>query len=151
MPTTMRWGKWILIVLAGAFAVMQLIPYGRDHANPNVVQEPVWDSPTTRELAVRACYDCHSNETAWPWYSNVAPVSWLVQRHVTEGREELNFSEWNRSQEGDEAAETIVDGSMPLPSYLLTHPRARLDAAELKALVDGLTATFGPHDGKASR
>jgi hypothetical protein len=146
-----RWGKWALIVVVGLVIAIQFVPYGRDHVNPGVVVEPAWDSPATRELAVRACYDCHSNETVWPWYSNVAPVSWLVQQHVTEGREELNFSEWRRSQEGDEAAETILEGSMPLRSYLLTHPSARLNAVELGALVDGLDATFGAHGGRASR
>ena len=62
--------------------------------NPPVKAEPAWDSAETRALAKRACFDCHSNETVWPIYSRVAPVSWLVTRHVVEGREKLNFSEW---------------------------------------------------------
>ncbi len=78
----------------GLFLLIQAVPYGRNHANSPNRTEPTWDSPTTRQLAVRACYDCHSNETIWPWYSNVAPVSWLVQRDVEEGRDEVNFSEW---------------------------------------------------------
>ena len=69
-------------VLVGLFVVMQAVPYGRDHTNPPVIVEPAWDSPRTRELAVRACFDCHSNETKWPSYSHVAPLSWVVQRHV---------------------------------------------------------------------
>ena len=64
------------------FLVAQLIPFGRSHTNPVVVKEPTWDSPTTRDLAKRACFDCHSNETVWPWYTNIAPVSWLTQRDV---------------------------------------------------------------------
>ena len=139
----MRWVKWGLAAFLGGLLVIQLIPYGRDHVNPPVVAEPTWVSVQTRELAVRACYDCHSNETVWPWYSNVAPVSWLVQRDVDEGREELNFSEWNRPQEGDESAETVREGSMPPRSYLLTHPDARLTDVQLTALADGLAATFG--------
>lgn len=139
----MRWVKWGLVVIAGGLLVVQLVPYGRDHDNPPVVAEPSWDSTQTRELAVRACFDCHSNETEWPWYSNVAPISWLVQRDVEEGREELNYSEWNRAQEGEESAETVREGSMPLRSYLLTHPEARLTDAELTALANGLAATFG--------
>lgn len=123
--------------------MIQFVPYGRDHANPPVVEEPTWDSAQTRNLAVAACFDCHSNETRWPWYSNVAPISWLLQRDVDEGREELNFSEWHTEQESDEAAETIRDGSMPPWQYTLTHPEARLSDADLEALEAGLAATFG--------
>jgi hypothetical protein len=104
-----------LPVLLAGFLVLQLVPYGRDHSNPPVIAEPLWDSPDTRELSVRACFDCHSNETEWAWYSNVAPLSWLIQSHVDEGREELNFSESQLDQEGEEAAETVRDGSMPYP------------------------------------
>jgi mono/diheme cytochrome c family protein len=139
----MRLVKWVLVALLGGLLVIQLIPYGRDHDNPPVAAEPSWDSSQTRELAVRACFDCHSNQTVWPWYSNVAPISWLVQRDVDEGRDELNYSEWDRDQEGEESAETVRDGSMPPNSYLLTHPDARLTDAELALLADGLAATFG--------
>ncbi len=139
----MRWVKWGLAALLGGMLVIQLVPYGRSHDNPPVVAEPSWDSAQTRELTVRACFDCHSNETVWPWYSNIAPVSWLVQRDVDEGREGLNFSEWNRSQDGEESAETVRDASMPPRSYLLTHPEARLSDTQLAALADGLEATFG--------
>ena len=75
-----------------AFVAIQLVPYGRDHDNPAVIAEPNWDSPQTRDLFMTACGDCHSYETEWPWYSNIAPVSWLVQHDVEEGREKLNFS-----------------------------------------------------------
>jgi hypothetical protein len=135
-----------LAALLGGLVVIQLVPYGRDHDNPPVVAEPLWDSAQTRELAVLACFDCHSNETVWPWYPNVAPVSWPVQRDVDQGREHLNYSEWNRRQEGEEPAETVRDGSMPPRSYLLTHP-ARLTDPELAALADGLVATFGGEGG----
>ena len=67
----------VVAVLAGLFLAIQFVPYGRDHSNPPVIGEPTWNSPETRALAVRACFDCHSNETVWPWYSNIAPVSWL--------------------------------------------------------------------------
>lgn len=139
----MRWVTLGLATLLGGLLLIQVVLYGRDHDNPPVVAEPSWDSPQTRELTVRACFDCHSNETVWPWYSNVAPVSWLVQRDVDEGREELNYSEWNSSQEGEESAETVREGSMPPSSYLLTHPEARLTDAELATLANGLAATFG--------
>ena len=138
-----RRGAVLLIVL---FIAIQFVPYGRDHSNPPVVAEPIWDSPRTRELAVRACFDCHSNETKLAWHSNVAPVSWLVQSHVDEGRGELNFSEWHLDQEGDDAAETVRDGSMPTREYLWTHPDARLTDEELEALNAGFIATLGDGD-----
>ncbi|MBK9383713.1 MAG: heme-binding domain-containing protein [Planctomycetes bacterium] len=130
--------------MLGLLAFAQLVPYGRAHTNPPVVREPRWDSPRTRELAVRACFDCHSNETRWPWYSNVAPVSWLVQRDVDEGRAALNFSRFDQSQkEAHESAEAVLEGEMPPWFYLPTHPEARLTADEQAELVRGLRATFG--------
>ena len=134
-------GSMIAVVVIGV--VIQFVPYGRDHTNPPVVEEPAWDSAQTRDLAVAACFDCHSNETEWPWYSKIAPISWLLQRDVDEGREDLNFSEWQLDQEGDEAAETVRDGSMPPWQYTLTHPEARLSEADLATLEAGLAATFG--------
>jgi hypothetical protein len=114
-----------------------------------VTKEPAWDSPRTRELAVRACFDCHSNETKWPWYASVAPISWRVQDHVDEGREKLNFSEWDRPQEeAEEAAEVVAEGEMPLWDYLLVHAEARLTADEKRALADGLAATLGEGEGE---
>lgn len=136
--------KYVLIGSLGLAAAIQLVPYGRDHTNPPVTQEVQWDSATTRDLAKRACYDCHSNETQWPWYSHVAPVSWLVQRDVDEGREKLNFSEWDKPQkEAHEAAEAVREGEMPMWIYLPTHPEARLTDAEKQALITGLEATMG--------
>jgi hypothetical protein len=135
----------ILGLLLAGFFLLQLIPYGRSHSNPPVLAEPSWDSAETRGLAQRACYDCHSNETVWPWYSHIAPVSWLVQNHVDEGREYLNFSEWGQGhregEEGDEMAEVIYDGEMPVRSYLITHSEARLGEAEKKMLAEGLMIT----------
>jgi mono/diheme cytochrome c family protein len=132
-----------LIVIVVILAGIQLVPYGRAHTTPPVQAEPAWNSQQTRALAARACYDCHSNQTRWPWYSHVAPASWLVQKHVDDGRAKLNFSEWNRPQEGAESAEAVQEGEMPLRSYLLAHPEARLSPGEFQALVQGLAATFG--------
>jgi hypothetical protein len=109
-----------------------------------VVQEPAWSSPRTRELAKRACFNCHSNETTWPGYSNVAPMSWVLQRDVEMGRTVLNFSEWNRPQElSNEAAATVLRREMPPRSYKLMHPGARLTDREIEELARGLDATFG--------
>jgi hypothetical protein len=93
----------------------------------------------------RACFDCHSNETLWPWYSHVAPVSWLVQDDVNGGRRHLNFSEWNRPQDhAVDVAAQVRQGDMPLWFYLPLHPAARLTAAEKQALIDGAEKTLGP-------
>lgn len=133
-----------LIVL---FVLIQLVPYGRNHKNPPVQAEPQWDSPETRALVKRACFDCHSNETVWPWYANIAPFSWVVQRDVDEGRGKLNFSEWNRPQEADEVIEVIRKGKMPPKMYLLAHPQARLTQAEKERLIRGLQASLGVKEG----
>jgi hypothetical protein len=140
--------KWLLVVgvaLVVALVVVQLVPYRV--TNPPVLQEPPWDSARTRELAVRACYDCHSNETETAWFEKIAPVSWLITDHVREGREALNFSEWatGGDEEGDDAGETVLERSMPPSSYtwLGMHPDANLTAAERHELATGLRRTIG--------
>ncbi|MBK8430139.1 MAG: heme-binding domain-containing protein [Chloroflexi bacterium] len=140
----MKYLKIALIIVVLGAVVIQLVPYGRNHINPPVLGEPNWDSPETRELFYRACGDCHTNETVWPWYSNIAPVSWLVQHDVDEGRHELNLSEWGyiANKEADESSEAIEEGEMPMPVYLITHPEARLTEAEKEALMRGLDRTF---------
>lgn len=125
------------------FAVIQAVPYGRAHSNPPVQQEPLWDSPQTRQLAVAGCFDCHSNETTWPWDSNIAPFSWLIEHDVSSGRGVLNFSEWSRPQvETDEIYEVILGGGMPPWYYKLMHPAAKLSQSERERLVAGLKVTF---------
>ena len=137
-------------VLVIGFVAIQLVPYGRAHTNPPVTGEPVWDSATTRALAVRACFDCHSNETVWPWYTNIAPISWRLQMHVDEGREKLNLSEGGTGgQEVDDVAEVVREGEMPPWDYLLAHPEARLSDAETQALLDGFARTFGENGEEA--
>lgn len=136
--------RWLAVIAILAFVGIQLVPYGRDHTNPPVTGEPVWDTVATRTVAVRTCFDCHSNETAWPWYADIAPVSWRMQRHVDEGRETLNLSEWGSGgQEVDEIAEVVADGAMPPWDYLPLHPEARLSDEERAAFLDGLARTFG--------
>ena len=86
----------------------------------------------------------------WPWYSNVAPISWLVQRDVDEGRDELNFSRWDQPQrEADDAAETVIDGEMPPWFYVIPHPEANLSLEEKELLIRGLRATFGGADRRS--
>lgn len=139
----MRFVKWGVAILVGLFAVIQLVPYGHNHTNPPVTREASWPTPQARRLAVDACYDCHSNQTTWRWYSFVAPASWYVANHVSEGRDRLNFSEWDRPQRAEELSETVLEGSMPPRYYTLIHPAARLSRAEKQALIralDGLSS-----------
>jgi mono/diheme cytochrome c family protein len=139
-----KWWSRIAFGCLGTFVAMQLVPYGRDHTNPPVTGEPTWDTPATRALAKQACFDCHSNETEWPAYASIAPASWLVRRDVDEGRAVLNFSEWTRPQkEAKEAAKEVREGEMPPSAYKLIHAHARLSAADLDRLAQGLANTVG--------
>jgi mono/diheme cytochrome c family protein len=137
----------VVVVLVVCPLLLQLVPYGHSHTNPPVVSEPKWDSPQTRALAVRACFDCHSNETKWPWYTNIAPVSWLIQRDVDDGRRRLNFSDWGAPTRGEarnpsEMGRAIQRGSMPPWFYLPPHPEAQLTQAEKDQLIQGLQTTL---------
>lgn len=143
-----RWLKMFGLTLAsfvGLLALMQLVPYGRTHSNPRTISEPAWDSPRTRELAVRACFDCHSNETRWPWYASVAPFSWVVQWDVETARTVINFSEWNRRYElATYAGQRVRDRMMPPDKYRIAHPEANLTEQEWAELAAGLDATLRP-------
>ena len=143
-------------ILFGLVLFLVLIQFIRiDKTNPPV--DPKLDfaaaaQPPAEVLSVirGACYDCHSDETRYPWYSNVAPVSWLVQRDVDEGREKFNVSTWGLdNNKADEAAEAFQDGEMPMPIYLITHPEAKLAGTDRQALLQGLLATFGGETGEA--
>lgn len=148
-PPARKLAAMALVAAMAVLVAIQLVPYGHDHTNPPVVSEPAWDSATTRALFYRACADCHSNETVWPWYSSVAPVSWLVVRDVDEGRAKFNISQLGQGEnEADEAAKTVQEGEMPPKVYLPTHPEARLTEAERQQLIAGLTATFGSEGGE---
>jgi hypothetical protein len=119
-------------------ALVQLVPVTRD--NPPVKTE-VTAPPEVMSILERSCYDCHSNRTAWPWYSYVAPVSWLVTKDVRNGRREVNFTDWPFfDQDGQEhilshIVKQVQRRSMPLPIYLAMHPRARLTEADRQALI----------------
>lgn len=118
---------------------MQLVPVER--SNPTGSARIAWDSPATEALARRACMDCHSNETVWPGYARVAPVSWFVANHVNEGRREMNFSTGHEI-EIDECTREMQRGTMPMASYTWLHPEAKLSATEQQALIAGLRRTF---------
>ena len=136
--------RTLIVGLIGLFILIQLIPYGRAHENPPVLQEPEWDSPETRAMVKDACFACHSNETEWPWYSNVAPTSWLLQNHIEEGRTHLNFSEWglkDRHENIKDLREAVESGDMPFPMFMMMHSEARLSELERAQLVEGLITT----------
>lgn len=134
-----------VLIAAAAAIVIQVIPYGKNHSNPAPVREPAWNSPATRELVKKACFDCHSNETVWPWYSKVAPVSWLVYWDVVKGREHLNFSDWRggarKAEQPREITKEVTEGEMPPIQYYINHPEAKLDEPSKKLLIHGLAAT----------
>lgn len=135
-----------LILAAVTLLVIQVVPVTRD--NPPVETAIAWDSQRTEELAQRACMDCHSNATTWPWYAYVAPASWLTALHVHEGREGLNFSAINqyppdrRDDLPGGIKRRVENGRMPLPDYLLLHPVARLTEAEQAELIEGIEASL---------
>ena len=135
---------WIVVIMIVGFGLIQLVPYGRDHANPPVISEPAWNSPATKALARKACFDCHSNETVWPWYSSIAPGSWLIYRDVAKGRAKMNFSEWPAVGGGGlmaRAAQKVAQGKMPPLRYKLAHSGARLSDAEQRQLIAGFKAS----------
>ena len=120
-----------------AFGILQVIPVER--SNPPV-EEVVDAPPAAMKVLRRACFDCHSNETVWPWYAWVAPVSWTVSSDVVVARSKMNFTTWNRYDAGKRAhlLHEIVDeteeGEMPLPIYLAMHPEAVLTPEDLVTL-----------------
>ena len=135
------------LTLLVALVIMQFVPYGHDHDNPRVTQDAPWPSARAEAIARESCYDCHSNETKWRWYTNVAPMSFLAVNDVKEGRHEVNFSEWDRPQEeADDLQRVIRRGSMPPRQYTLLHPDASLDAQERQVLLDALRQLPGAED-----
>lgn len=138
-----RWLKFIALGLVALFVLIQAVPYGRDHSNPPVTQAAKWPPGPGKMLAEGSCYDCHSNLTDWRWYASIAPASWLVQNDVEEGRDALNFSEWDRGQPDlGELVEQVNGGEMPPSKYTLIHSGAGLGAEEKKQLVAALTELY---------
>jgi hypothetical protein len=137
--------RWIVLVLAGLFVVMQLIRPAR--TNPPVdesrtIQAHTQLTPEAAAILSRSCNDCHSNQTRWPWYTNVAPVSWFIINHVNDGRRQMNFSDWaqyDRSEQGNylkKICREVKSGDMPIHSYLWLHGDAKLSSEDVKVLCD---------------
>lgn len=134
-----RKSLFALLILVVIFLVIQAIPVTRD--NPEVhLGLDFNENPQVRQVLVNSCYDCHSNETKWPWYSYVAPTSWLVASDVEEGRDHLNFSNWEllskekRNVARDEIVEHIDKGEMPPEMYLFMHPEATPSEADKQVI-----------------
>ncbi len=132
-------------VIAAVIIIMQLYPFPRPEISENNPDDLLKTAEVPENIASMlrsACYDCHSNETVYPWYANIAPVKWWLYDHINEGREDLNFSEWNSFSKSDKAemlddiSTEVSEGEMPLKSYPLTHPGAKLSDADREALTD---------------
>ena len=128
-----------LLGLVALFLLIQLVPYGRDHTNPPVTKAAVFTDPKARQIVAASCNDCHSNLTKYPWYTNVAPASWLVQQDIDGGREHMNLSEWDKPQPAlDEVIRQIKPGGeMPPFKYtaMPNHADARLSDADRAILI----------------
>ena len=136
-----RWARWILAVLLVTVIGMQFVQPAR--TNPRVAPSASLLAKTPPEITAlldRSCRDCHSNDTRWPLYSYVAPMSWLVADHVNHGREHFNYSEWTAYPSDDQdkflgaMCSLAQRERMPLPSYLLIHRGAKLSADDIKTL-----------------
>src|ERR1041385_7131784 len=139
----MKFLRWLLIILVCAFVIIQA--YRPAKTNPAIDQSKTVEAtlqvtPQVSAIMDRSCNDCHSNKSRWPWYSNVAPVSWFVINHVNEGRHDMNFSEWGnydkdkQSRRLRDICEQVSDGEMPLSSYTPLHPGSKLSAEDVKTL-----------------
>jgi hypothetical protein len=133
-----QWLKRIGVGLVALLTALQFVPLER--SNPQERGEPPGPAEV-QALLRRACFDCHSNETQWPWYSSIAPVSLLIARDVKNGRKEVNFSAWEKydnrrkARKLQEIAKEVSKGDMPLFYYLPLHPEAKLTAAERDLIV----------------
>lgn len=137
--------KKVLFVVVGIIVLIQFFPSGRpdsitDNPDDLMVNNQLPDEVS--KLLKTTCYDCHSNETKYPWYSYVAPVSWLISHDVNEGKEHLNFSEWEsldkmkKAKNLDGIVDEVSDGGMPMLIYPVMHPEAKLKKADRQAIVD---------------
>jgi hypothetical protein len=132
----------LVAVLVVLFLAIQAVPYGHDHGAPASTKRASFPA-AARSLVSGACMDCHSNETQWPWYSNVAPASLLVVNDVKGGRRRLNFSQWDQPQPSlDEVLASVRRKSMPPLQYKLIHGRSRLSAAERRRLMDAIRKVY---------
>ena len=132
---------WLLLA---SFVLIQFLQIDKSNSldNPNDLFNQIDASDQIKTKVKAACYDCHSNETTYPWYTYIQPFGWWVRGHIKSGKNNLNFSEWanyssdKRSHKAEESAEEIQENHMPLKSYTWMHPHSKLDAQASKMLVD---------------
>jgi hypothetical protein len=139
--------KWFFVALVAGFVLLQLTNPQR--TNPPVVSDLMASDPPPPQVAAMlhaACYDCHSSETRWPWYSHIAPMSWLIASDVKEGRKNLNLSDWpndnptRATKRLENMSDEVGSGEMPLPKYAKIHADARLTESQRKELTEWLDA-----------
>ena len=133
--------KRTLLIFFIIFILMQFIQTNKENIAQEKNLEMKVDNIEVYNILKTACYDCHSNETVWPWYSKIAPFSWVVSNHVTEGKKALNFSTWENynQEEKDEKIKDIYRtayASMPLPSYIFAHENADLTKEQRNMIRD---------------
>lgn len=146
----MRRAKKILLTLLIVFITIQFIQPAHNKSEQVLSTDfaKTYSVPDSIQLILKkACYDCHSNSSSYPWYSNIQPVAWMMARHISKGKENLNFSDFG-SYSGrrqisklKDIANQIKDDEMPIASYKLMHPDARLSQAEKKMIIDWINAT----------
>ena len=137
--------KKIFVGLAVLFVVIQFFRIDKTNPPVDASVDMIKSAQVPSEIESilkTSCYDCHTDETIYPWYTNIAPVSWWIKKHINEGRDELNFSKWGnyslrrKDHKLDEIIELVEENEMPLQSYLLVHGDASLSAEKKAQLVD---------------
>jgi cytochrome c551/c552 len=133
-----KWTARLGVILLAALIAMQFVAVER--TNPPVETE-VSAPAEVKAILRRSCYDCHANETRWPWYARIAPVSWLIANDVKEGRREVNFSLWNqftgsrRARKFKEIVEQVEQNKMPQWYYVVIHPEAKLSGGDKEEIL----------------
>lgn len=133
----------LLVVAVGGFLLIQIIPFGHIRTNPPIVSEPNWSSQQARAVVKQHCFQCHSNETNWTWYANIAPGSWLIAMDVIEGRNAFNFSDWqNNPGRLKEMVRKVQKGDMPPIQYWIFHPQERMSDQQKQEVISALQSSI---------
>jgi hypothetical protein len=148
--------KIFSVLLVLAFIIIQFINRPEKTSSNEITEDDITRQANlpsdVEKIMKRSCYDCHSNQTVWPWYSNIAPVSWLVEKDVREGRKDMNFSTWGKLSDNkkskllSEICDLISENEMPLPVYLIMHSEAKLSDEDKKKLCDWASAELKKYE-----
>ncbi len=139
--------KLTSMLFVSVFIGVQLVPTpGTSKTSTARTRRAEMINPQVGKILDRSCQDCHSNRTVWPWYSHIAPVSWVIFKHVNDGREMLDFSEWANqppsANERMQICDAVSDGRMPLPGYIVIHHNARLSKQDVELICDWAAAPY---------